>query len=213
MAHTSSKTSVSNLFSLRILEKERLQSDTRVPDTLNRYPPISPYKTRFAPFFAKKVFGGNLCNFFGKRNFEKWLVLDLFFSLHGHPRRDARRGSVPTMRHQEEKRRRIVDVDTMASPNQAVDLRTTPGIIVFGPLSSSPRMASDPVENRFENFGPTIALGTRPAPNRLPKRSENSHTASSGAAPRLARFWRFYEPPSARYASAQSETAVFGYRR
>jgi hypothetical protein len=81
MAHTSSKTSVSNLFSLRILEKERLQSDTRVPDTLNRYPPISPYKTRFAPFFAKKVFGGNLCNFFGKRNFEKWLVLDLFFSL------------------------------------------------------------------------------------------------------------------------------------
>ena len=42
MAHTSSKTSVSNLFSLRILEKERLQSDTRVPDTLNRYPPISP---------------------------------------------------------------------------------------------------------------------------------------------------------------------------
>ena len=88
-----------------------------------------------------------------------------------------------------------------------------PGIIVFGPLSSSPRMASDPVENRFENFGPTIALGTRPAPNRLPKRSENSHTASSGAAPRLARFWRFYEPPSARYASAQSETAVFGYRR
>ena len=64
MAHTSSKTSVSNLFSLRILEKERLQSDTRVPDTLNRYPPISPYKTRFAPFFGKKVFGGNLCNFF-----------------------------------------------------------------------------------------------------------------------------------------------------
>ena len=122
-------------------------------------------------------------------------------------------GFGPTMRHQEEKRRRIVDVDTMASPNQAVDLRTTPGIIVFGPLSSSPRMASDPVENRFENFGPTIALGTRPAPNRLPKRSENSHTASSGAAPRLARFWRFYEPPSARYASAQSETAVFGYRR
>ena len=80
---------------------------------------------------------------------------------YGHPRRDARRGSVPTMRHQEEKRRRIVDVDTMASPNQAVDLRTTPGIIVFGPLSSSPRMASDPVENRFENFGPTIALGIR----------------------------------------------------
>ena len=51
-------------------------------------------------------------------------------------------------------------------------------------------------------------LGTRPPPNRLPKRSENSHTAFPGAVPRLVRFSRFSEPPSARYASAKSETAV-----
>jgi len=51
-------------------------------------------------------------------------------------------------------------------------------------------------------------LGTRPAPNRLLKRSENSHTASRSLSPPLTQFSRFYEPPSARYASAKSETAV-----
>ena len=69
-------------------------------------------------------------------NFGKWLDLELFFALYGHPRRDTRRGSVLTMRYKEEKMRRIIDVGTIASLNQAADLRKTPGIIVFGPLSS-----------------------------------------------------------------------------
>ena len=46
-------------------------------------------------------------------------------------------------------------------------------------------------------------LGTRSAPNRLPKRSENSHTASRSLSSPPTRFSRFYEPPSARYASTK----------
>lgn len=56
------------------------------------------------------------------------------------------------MRHEEERRRRNIDVDTIASLNQAADLRKTPGIIVFGPLSSVAAHGGRSLRKPFRKF-------------------------------------------------------------
>ena len=57
-------------------------------------------------------------------------------------------------RHREARRRRIIDVDTIASLNQAADLRKTPGIIVFGPLSSVAAHGERFCRKPFRKFWP-----------------------------------------------------------
>ena len=58
--------------------------------------------------------------------------------LEGFPpvRRDAAPRRVPTTRQAGERRRRIIDVHIIASLNRVTILSTTPGNMLFGPLSS-----------------------------------------------------------------------------
>ena len=59
------------------------------------------------------------------------------FSTLSHPvRRDAAPRRVPTTRQAGARRRRIIDVHIIGSLNRVTNLSTTPGNMLFGPLSS-----------------------------------------------------------------------------
>ena len=69
-------------------------------------------------------------------------------------RRDAEPQHVPTTRQTGERRRRIIDVDIVASLNRVMDLRITPVIIVLGPLSSVASHGERTCRKPFRKFWP-----------------------------------------------------------
>ena len=119
-----------------------------------------------------------------REKIEKNRPLRTLFNAFSSVRHDAAPRRVPTTRQAGERRRQIIDVHIIASLNRVTNLSTTPGNMLFGPLSSLAAHHHRFMAFYFSNVSPRCRrLPPRQAPNRFREYPEYSHTTSRAQMP------------------------------